>query len=228
MLSGGEQQRVAVCAAVAHRPRLLLVDEPAGELDAESAAAVYGLLAEVTTAAGASALVVSHDAAAATIADRLVHVRDGRVVEEAAPGEEPELVVSRGGWIRLPGVGTGDGDRRARRSCGSPRAARARTRRRRPWAFRSDGCRGRDRRRAAWSGQGVRRSHSRWSASISPSAAAVSSPSSGAPGRARRLSFTCWPACSGQRPARSSSTARCSTADRAPRSPRSGERRSAS
>ncbi|MGH3082606.1 MAG: ATP-binding cassette domain-containing protein [Gaiellaceae bacterium] len=106
-LSGGEQQRVAVCAAVAHRPQLLLVDEPAGELDAESAAAVYGLLADVTRAAGASALVVSHDAAAATIADRLVHVRDGRVVEEAAPGEVPELVVSRGGWIRLPGSGPG-------------------------------------------------------------------------------------------------------------------------
>jgi energy-coupling factor transport system ATP-binding protein len=106
-LSGGEQQRVAVCAAIAHRPRLLLVDEPAGELDAESAAAVYGLLAEVTRAADASALVVSHDAAAATIADRLVHVRDGRVVEEAAPGAEPELVVSRGGWIRLPGSGPG-------------------------------------------------------------------------------------------------------------------------
>ena len=106
-LSGGEQQRVAVCAAVAHRPRLLLVDEPAGELDAESAAAVYSLLAEVTRVAGASALIVSHDAAAATIADRLVHVRDGRVVEEAAPGEEPELVVSRGGWIRLPGSGPG-------------------------------------------------------------------------------------------------------------------------
>jgi ABC-type lipoprotein export system ATPase subunit len=108
MLSGGEQQRVAVCAAVAHRPRLLLVDEPAGELDAESAAAVYALLVEVTRVGGASALVVSHDAAAETIADRLIHVRDGRVVEEAAPGEEPGLVVSRGGWIRLPG-GTGPG-----------------------------------------------------------------------------------------------------------------------
>jgi ABC-type lipoprotein export system ATPase subunit len=106
-LSGGEQQRVAVCAAVAHSPRLLLVDEPAGELDAESAAAVYGLLSEVARAAGASALVVSHDAAAATIADRLVHVRDGRVVEEAAPGQAPGLVVSRGGWIRLPGSGPG-------------------------------------------------------------------------------------------------------------------------
>ena len=107
-LSGGEQQRVAVCAAVAHRPQLLLVDEPAGELDTESADAVYNLLREVARAAGSSALVVSHDAAAATIADRLVHVRDGRVVEEASPGGEPGLVVSRGGWIRLPG-GAGPG-----------------------------------------------------------------------------------------------------------------------
>jgi ABC-type lipoprotein export system ATPase subunit len=46
--------------------------------------------------------VVSHDAAAADIADRLVHVRDGRVVEEGRPGDEPDLVVSRGGWIHLP------------------------------------------------------------------------------------------------------------------------------
>ncbi len=107
-LSGGEQQRVAVCAAIAHRPRLLLVDEPAGELDAKTAQTVYDSLAEVAHAAGAAALVVSHDAAAASIADRLVHVRDGRVVEEAEPDEEPALVVSAGGWVRLPG-GAGPG-----------------------------------------------------------------------------------------------------------------------
>jgi ABC-type lipoprotein export system ATPase subunit len=69
-LSGGEQQRVAVCVSVAHRPRLLLADEPAGELDAENAAAVYRLLGELVRDSGATALIVSHDGAAASIADR--------------------------------------------------------------------------------------------------------------------------------------------------------------
>jgi ABC-type lipoprotein export system ATPase subunit len=101
-LSGGEQQRVALCAAVAHRPRLLLADEPAGELDAESAETVYALIAELARERGATALVVSHDDAAAAIADRLVHVRDGRVVEEGAPGRPASLVVTEPGWIRLP------------------------------------------------------------------------------------------------------------------------------
>ena len=100
-LSGGEQQRIAVCAAVAHRPRLLLVDEPAGELDAENAAIVYRLLREVAQDVGATMLVVSHDPAAASIADRRVHIRDGRVVAEGAPGDELLLVPSRG-WVRLP------------------------------------------------------------------------------------------------------------------------------
>ena len=101
-LSGGEQQRVALCAALAHRPRLLLADEPAGELDAENAAIVYGLIAELAREQGTTALVVSHDEAAATIADRLVYVRDGRVVEEGRPGVRSSLVVTEPGWVRLP------------------------------------------------------------------------------------------------------------------------------
>jgi len=101
-LSGGEQQRVALCAALAHRPRLLLADEPAGELDGENAAIVYGLIAELAREQGTTALVVSHDEAAATIADRLVYVRDGRVVEEARPGIRSSLVVTEPGWVRLP------------------------------------------------------------------------------------------------------------------------------
>jgi ABC-type lipoprotein export system ATPase subunit len=101
-LSGGEQQRVALCAALAHRPRLLLADEPAGELDAESAETVYALIAGLVREQGATALVVSHDRAAADIADRLVYVRDGRVVEEGDSSGETSLVVTEPGWIRLP------------------------------------------------------------------------------------------------------------------------------
>jgi ABC-type lipoprotein export system ATPase subunit len=101
-LSGGEQQRVALCAALAHGPRLLLADEPAGELDVANAEGVYGLIAGLVREQGATALVVSHDEAAAGIADRLVHVRDGRVVEEGRPGMRSSLVVTEPGWVRLP------------------------------------------------------------------------------------------------------------------------------
>jgi ABC-type lipoprotein export system ATPase subunit len=101
-LSGGEQQRVAVCAALAHRPQLLLADEPGGELDAANAETVYGLISEIARELGTTALVVSHDPGAAAIADRLVTIRDGRLGEEKVPEEPGRLVVGRGGWLRLP------------------------------------------------------------------------------------------------------------------------------
>lgn len=101
-LSGGERQRVAVCAALAHRPRLLLADEPGGELDAASAGAVYELIAELAREEGAAVVLVSHDSAATSIADRTIHIRDGRISDEAHAGGEHALVVGRGGWVRLP------------------------------------------------------------------------------------------------------------------------------
>jgi ABC-type lipoprotein export system ATPase subunit len=101
-LSGGEQQRVAVCAALAHRPRLLLADEPGGELDESSASTVYALISELAREHGTTALVVSHDPGATAIADRLLTIRDGRLGEEAQPGGAPRLVVGSGGWLRLP------------------------------------------------------------------------------------------------------------------------------
>ena len=100
-LSGGEQQRIALCAALAHRPRLLIADEPTGELDEDSAAIVYGLLAELSREEGVTALVVSHDPRSAAIADRVVHIRDGRVSEERS-SEGAAIVVGRGGWMRVP------------------------------------------------------------------------------------------------------------------------------
>ena len=102
-LSGGEQQRVALCAALAHHPRLLVADEPTGELDAATARDVLALVSELTRAEGTTALVVSHDPATVEHADRVVHVRDGRVSDEqlvrAGAGA---VVVGRGGWLRLP------------------------------------------------------------------------------------------------------------------------------
>jgi ABC-type lipoprotein export system ATPase subunit len=100
-LSGGERQRVAVCAALAHRPGLLLADEPGGELDAESARAVYALIAELARDEGTTVVMVSHDAAATAVADRTLRLRDGRISGEASTGAEA-IVVGRGGWLRLP------------------------------------------------------------------------------------------------------------------------------
>jgi energy-coupling factor transport system ATP-binding protein len=103
-LSGGEQQRVALCAALAHRPRLLLADEPTGELDAATADQVYGVLGELVREHRCTTVIVSHDPESARVADRIVGIRDGRVSEEWTRGDGggDAIVVGRGGWLRLP------------------------------------------------------------------------------------------------------------------------------
>jgi ABC-type lipoprotein export system ATPase subunit len=101
-LSGGEQQRVALCAALVHRPAVLLADEPTGELDAAAAETMYTLISELIREQGATALIVSHDVGSARIADRIVQIRDGRVSAEATPGSEEALVVGSTGWVRIP------------------------------------------------------------------------------------------------------------------------------
>ena len=100
-LSGGEQQRIALCAALANRPRLLIADEPTGDLDAESAREVLALLSELVGESGSAAVLVSHDPTSTAIADRVVHIRDGRVSEERA-GDLETAVVATGGWLRVP------------------------------------------------------------------------------------------------------------------------------
>jgi ABC-type lipoprotein export system ATPase subunit len=100
-LSGGEQQRIALCAALVHRPALLVADEPTGELDDATARGVLDLLRDLARDAGASALVVSHDPASAEIADRVVQVRDGRVGEERLHDRQT-IVIGRGGWLHVP------------------------------------------------------------------------------------------------------------------------------
>ena len=103
-LSGGEAQRVAVAAALAHRPALVLADEPTGELDPDAADQVYDLLARSVAELGAALVVVSHDPRAARIADRVVRIRDGRLSEQWSPlaPDREALVVDDRGWLRLP------------------------------------------------------------------------------------------------------------------------------
>jgi putative ABC transport system ATP-binding protein len=79
-LSGGQRQRVGIARALAHRPSLILCDEPTGELDSESSATAVDLLLEAQEAIGATLVVVTHDLAVADRLGRVVGLRDGRVI----------------------------------------------------------------------------------------------------------------------------------------------------
>jgi len=80
-LSGGEQQRVALARAVSRAPGLLLADEPTGNLDSETGAAIIDLLLALNRERGSTLLLVTHDPALAAHADRQIALRDGRIVE---------------------------------------------------------------------------------------------------------------------------------------------------
>jgi ABC-type lipoprotein export system ATPase subunit len=99
-LSGGERQRFALCAALAHRPALLLADEPTGELDDASAGTTRALIVELARTNGTSVILVTHDPATAEVADRILRIRDGRIVGDRRGGQE--ALVIDGGWLRLP------------------------------------------------------------------------------------------------------------------------------
>jgi putative ABC transport system ATP-binding protein len=83
-LSGGEQQRVAVARALVHDPALVLADEPTGNLDAESARQVLSLLTGLARRAGKTVIVASHSDEVAALADRVLTLADGRLVERTA------------------------------------------------------------------------------------------------------------------------------------------------
>jgi ABC-type lipoprotein export system ATPase subunit len=84
-LSGGELQRAALARALIHRPRVLLADEPTGNLDSRSAAQVLALMRDLSAAAGATVVLVTHSAEAASAASRVVELRDGRVTADGRP-----------------------------------------------------------------------------------------------------------------------------------------------
>ena len=81
-LSGGEQQRVAIARALANRPRILLADEPTGQLDSETGHMIMLLLRDVVRAEGVSAIVATHDPVMLDVADRTVELRDGELFEQ--------------------------------------------------------------------------------------------------------------------------------------------------
>jgi len=81
-LSGGERQRVAIARALANDPEILLADEPTGNLDSETGATILSLLKRLCEDEGKTMILITHDPDAAAIADRIVRLRDGRVVEE--------------------------------------------------------------------------------------------------------------------------------------------------
>jgi lipoprotein-releasing system ATP-binding protein len=82
-LSGGEQQRVAIARAVANAPRILLADEPTGNLDQRTSARVFGTLNQLVRASGLAAIIATHNLDLAAQMDRRVTIRDGAVVELA-------------------------------------------------------------------------------------------------------------------------------------------------
>jgi putative ABC transport system ATP-binding protein len=91
-LSGGQQQRVAVARALVHRPAVVFADEPTGNLDSRSSDEVLALLRQAADEFGQTVVMVTHDAHAASVADRIVVLSDGRIVHDGA-GESTEGVL---------------------------------------------------------------------------------------------------------------------------------------
>ena len=84
-LSGGQQQRAAIVRALANQPRLVLADEPTGNLDSQTRDIVFKLMRDLSRRQGQAFLMVTHDASLATEVDRVVTIRDGRIVDENRP-----------------------------------------------------------------------------------------------------------------------------------------------
>lgn len=86
-LSGGQQQRVAIARAFVHDPEIVLADEPTGNLDSRAGTAILELLRRTCSELGATIVMVTHDARAASYADRVVFLKDGLLVRELRTGE---------------------------------------------------------------------------------------------------------------------------------------------
>ncbi len=101
LMSGGEQQRLALAVALANGPRLLLADEPTSQLDRDSVAAVLDLIRAANQDLGTTVVAVTHDPDVGAALGRTVTIRDGRVGAEGRAGEE-YIVVGRDGTLQIP------------------------------------------------------------------------------------------------------------------------------
>jgi putative ABC transport system ATP-binding protein len=91
-LSGGQQQRVAIARSLIERPTVLFADEPTGNLDSASSAEVLALLRDSVDSYGQTTLMVTHDATAAAIADRILFLADGQIVKDVGQLNENEIL----------------------------------------------------------------------------------------------------------------------------------------
>ena len=91
-LSGGQQQRVAIARALVSKPAVVFADEPTGNLDSKASEDVLRLLRQAVDEFGQTVIMVTHDPAAAAHADRLITLRDGKLVHDAAPGSTDEVI----------------------------------------------------------------------------------------------------------------------------------------
>jgi len=91
-LSGGEQQRVAIARALVNRPKLLLADEPTGNLDSRTSLEIMGILEQLNRGEGLTVVLVTHEDEIAAFADRVLTFRDGEVVSDAAGARAGESV----------------------------------------------------------------------------------------------------------------------------------------
>jgi putative ABC transport system ATP-binding protein len=91
-LSGGQQQRVAVARALVSKPAVVFADEPTGNLDSKSSEDVLRLLRQAVDQFHQTVIMVTHDPGAAAHADRLITLRDGRIVQDGAPGSADDVI----------------------------------------------------------------------------------------------------------------------------------------
>ena len=91
-LSGGQQQRVAVARALVTRPTVVFADEPTGNLDSKTGGEILELLRHSVDAYGQTTVMVTHDANAAAIADRILFLADGRIVKDLGPSSTKEIL----------------------------------------------------------------------------------------------------------------------------------------